>query len=115
MILNYHDYKAVHVTALLFFIIALVRFHSTQEHGRFFKSFLYISAFMTVSSGVSLMLRWGLDESLPLWIVGKLVIVLALILSLWWPKKTSSVAKFIIPYICILLLVAVVFSIYKPF
>jgi hypothetical protein len=113
--IGYHDYKALHLVGLLFFLMALTRFHTAANVGRFFKSFLYSSAAVTFSTGTVMMYRFGLHESIPLWIWMKYLTTLMLILSLWLPRPGSKLNPLRPWGVYLLVVVAVYCSVYKPF
>jgi hypothetical protein len=112
--LVFHDYKALHIVGLLFFVMALVKLHSGGAHGKFLKPFLFTSAFLTFTTGTILMIRWGLSSQVPPWIWGKYISLVGLLLSVWLPRPSSKFKVIRLPFIALMLIVGVVCSIYKP-
>jgi lipopolysaccharide export LptBFGC system permease protein LptF len=112
--LLFHDYKALHIVGLLFFLMALVKLHSGASYGKFLKPFLFSSAFLTFSTGTILMVRWGLSNDVPPWIWGKYISLIGLLLSIWLPRPASRWAKVRFPFVGLMLIIGVVCSIYKP-
>jgi len=112
--LLFHDYKALHLVGLLFFIMSLVKLHSGSAHGKFLKPFMFSSAFLTFSTGTILMVRWGLATDVPPWIWGKYISLVGLLASIWLPRPSSKIAWVRFPFIGLMLIIGVVCSIYKP-
>jgi hypothetical protein len=87
--------------------MALMRYHYQAQVSKFFKSLLYSLAIITISTGITMMMRWGLHDEIPLWIWLKFLTTIALVALIWVNKYRPALFSLVI-------IIATYASIFKP-